>query len=438
VNCGKPYEPSFRFCNYCGHALPLKQAPLPKLSQNETIPLASAVSSQTASEYVDDHAPPTDAQIADQYVDHYSRMSDEELLKLAADKGQLRESAQRALTSEISRRGLVADVPTAKPDQTAYATMWDRFRAYFCDLVAVYFVVFGLYVLSGLLSTFGKGFLSESGDQAQVLFFIVLIPYMTISLAIFHTTIGKYVVGLEVASDTPVKSYPSFWRALLRESVGRLLSSLLFGAGYWMAIRDSKKQAWSDEIADTVVLRRSVSRKSRKVLSAFVALAFCADIGLVGLGLWVQDRQKRHDEWDKEVTSLSSQVVTARQAANDISSRSRNANDLREWQADMIEMIAALDNYDRLVDQYSQAAQRGIDENIASGDERHQMQVLLEVMNLRKQESAKERQEANLVVAFDPNRSNVADLKSELDLIDRDALVLESNAAAKMAEIGLK
>ena len=48
---------------------------------------------------------------------------------------------------------------------------------------------------------------------------------------------------------------PGFAKAFLREMVGKFLSSLVFGLGYFSVLWDKDKQAWHDKIAGTVVIK---------------------------------------------------------------------------------------------------------------------------------------------------------------------------------------
>ena len=94
VNCGKPYDPSHEFCNYCGHPVSHAQtqgAPTdpPSMTDTETTEF-------------------------EKYAENYSRMLGDELVRLSADISQLKQAAQRALASEISRRGLKDQPPIAE------------------------------------------------------------------------------------------------------------------------------------------------------------------------------------------------------------------------------------------------------------------------------------------------------------------------------------
>jgi hypothetical protein len=94
VNCGKPHDPSHQFCNNCGQ-------PLSQGQTQTTQPPPSPVADSEPAEIT-------------KFADVYSRMSGDELLRLSADLSQLRPGAQRALTSEIARRGLRDQQPMDK------------------------------------------------------------------------------------------------------------------------------------------------------------------------------------------------------------------------------------------------------------------------------------------------------------------------------------
>jgi hypothetical protein len=48
---------------------------------------------------------------------------------------------------------------------------------------------------------------------------------------------------------------PGFWRMVLREGIGKTVSGVFLGLGFFWAIWDKDNQAWHDKIAGTVVVR---------------------------------------------------------------------------------------------------------------------------------------------------------------------------------------
>ena len=94
-------------------------------------------------------------------------------------------------------------------------------------------------------------------------------PAVTIAT---RTTLGKYMLGIGLMSSDPEHPTPSAGRLLLRETVGRFVSAIWFGVGYWMALNSPQRQTWSDRMGHTFVVRKSTP----PVLRAALALALLA------------------------------------------------------------------------------------------------------------------------------------------------------------------
>lgn len=329
-------------------------------------------------------------------------------------------------------------VPSDAMVLPAYASLGDRLLAYVADLVVIYLIVFGLYFLSGVLGSFGKPFLSGTDLEGKALFWVALFVYMILSLAISHTTIGKYILGFEVASVGPSnRDYPSFWKIVLRETVGRVFSSFFFGVGYWRVPRDPKGQAWSDEISGTVVRSRAFNPILQRILTSFVVLTLISDVGLTIYGLEVQDRQKHHSEWQHQLSTISSDIGVSREAANELISR--KPKDLGEWQADMRQLLPVLEQYDAKLDAYRAALTKGQQDSlIMTEGERSRNLLLDQVANLRKQQNAKLREEANAVTDYDPRISDFNTLQAKLRSLDNDVSDLDHKASEMLATIGIK
>jgi uncharacterized RDD family membrane protein YckC len=66
-------------------------------------------------------------------------------------------------------------------------------------------------------------------------------------------TVGKMALGLRVVG--PDGGNPSFWRAALREEIGKLISAIVLCLGYLWMLWDGEQQTWHDKIAGTHVER---------------------------------------------------------------------------------------------------------------------------------------------------------------------------------------
>jgi uncharacterized RDD family membrane protein YckC len=95
----------------------------------------------------------------------------------------------------------------------------------------------------GLLAGFGTVCLAIAG-------YIVFLRFFRAR----GKTPGKAIVGIR-AADKRSGGLPGIARMLLRETLGKFVSGLLFGLGYFWAIFDRDSQAWQDKIAGTIVLK---------------------------------------------------------------------------------------------------------------------------------------------------------------------------------------
>jgi uncharacterized RDD family membrane protein YckC len=69
----------------------------------------------------------------------------------------------------------------------------------------------------------------------------------------YSSTPGKMLFGLKVVR-TKTGEKPDYMDALLREGVGKMLSMIIFGIGYFMVAFRSDKQALHDLFSKTTVL----------------------------------------------------------------------------------------------------------------------------------------------------------------------------------------
>lgn len=342
------------------------------------------------------------------------------------------EAADQAVPSGAESSQFLVSASTAP--LPVYATMSQRLGAYIADFIVIYLAVYCAYFVSAFI---GHPLPSENDLQYRGIWMLTLFVYMTIAQAAYHTTVGKYVLGLEVGSANSAQPYPPFGRILLRETVGRIASLLLWGAGYWVAVKHPRKQAWSDRMANTVVRVRSTNPVLRRALTAFLFVALIADVAGTAWGYYVQDRTNRYTALVKEEENLSTQISNARGKANQV--LTQQPKNLEEWQADMRELLAYLDQYDHHIDSIQTVYDRALNEGLtASEAEKNRIRVLQRVFQLRKQQSMKQREEANLVLQFDSAFDDSSALSSRLKLLDSDISALEHQASQMLAESGIR
>lgn len=113
--------------------------------------------------------------------------------------------------------------------------------------------------------------LSSSGPGGATLFSMLIV---TIGYGIFYlnllsqgTTPGKWLLGEKVVNKED-GGFPGLGRMLLREIVGKFVSGIFLGMGYFWAIFDPDQQSWHDKIAGTVVVTIPSSYSSEAVQPA--------------------------------------------------------------------------------------------------------------------------------------------------------------------------
>jgi hypothetical protein len=314
----------------------------------------------------------------------------------------------------------------------AYARLGSRFLAYLGDLAVIYF---GVITGAGIYALIKPFSITDAADR--LITYSALVLYMTIGQAIYHTTIGKYILGLEVRSSVYNDNYPGLGRILLRETLGRLFSSFFFGVGYWGSAKPPQYQAWSDRMADTVVCKRQTNRILSRALTAFVIMACIYDVGVF---IWshvqaqiASDRQS----FLKEYSVVTDELKLSREAANDLIAR--KVDNLEQWQNNMRGALQKLDTYDAQLKRVSNLIQQALSNNLlTAAGERDQFSVIVQVFELRGKQSSINRREAEMVIKHDSGTTDINMLISQIQLLDSDIESLDTQAKKLLATIGAK
>ncbi len=137
-----------------------------------------------------------------------------------------------------------------------YSGFWVRGAALLIDsfVIMIITIVIGLpigIVLSLLGVVLGPfGFIMQF--LVSILGLLIAWAYFIFMTYKFQATLGKMAVGAEVLGEDDKKL--SFGDVVLRETVGKFVSSFLFSIGYIMTAFTSKKQGLHDFIARSVVI----------------------------------------------------------------------------------------------------------------------------------------------------------------------------------------
>ena len=113
-------------------------------------------------------------------------------------------------------------------------------------------------LVGGCLSGFVTQLLVLTGTVRPESGWFVLVAlcwvYLVVPTARTGQTAGKRIMKIRVVDESG--KAPGFGRALLRETVGKFVSGLVFGLGYLWAL-GSQGRCWHDTIAGTRVLTSS-------------------------------------------------------------------------------------------------------------------------------------------------------------------------------------
>ncbi len=312
-----------------------------------------------------------------------------------------------------------------------YATMWRRFVAYLADTAIVYVIMISAYLVAGMA---GKS-TGSSETEAKIVYLLALFCYMVLAHALFHTTMGKYVAGLEVLSAQDGERYPSLGSVFLRETVGRVCAGLFLGIGYWLAIPDPRKQAWSDRLAKTLVCRRPTNRALRAAFCGFIVLGALLDGWMIGYGYYLEQQEKRRTALEQQVETLSTRIAAQRQSMNQLVSR--EPDDMPAWQNHMREMVKILGPYDKDLEHIDRAIGDGLQQELWHDAQADQYRALQQAFAMRRQQSAKLRQQAETILNYRPGSdeyefwSKLAKLESEIDRLNSQADRVLNDAGIK-------
>ena len=143
--------------------------------------------------------------------------------------------------------------------QREYASLSTRLSAMVIDGVLLFLSFLPILMISflaaGAVEPGGPEFLKT---LAMVLFLVLPIGFFW--FAIWNTiyrmgktgqSLGRKLTHIAVldAEGNPV----GFGRALLRETIGRFVSGIVFCLGYLNAFRDNRRQTWHDKMVDCYV-----------------------------------------------------------------------------------------------------------------------------------------------------------------------------------------
>lgn len=136
------------------------------------------------------------------------------------------------------------DDPYAGVSFNYYSARSSRSNATFDQrLIAMTIDILFLTVVLKVIST-----LLNSESDARNISPLVLVCYFVMTQWWFGCTLGKYLVGLRLEFEYP-RTTVGFFRLLLRETLGKFLSTIVLGLGFLTVLVSPQRTAWHDRLA---------------------------------------------------------------------------------------------------------------------------------------------------------------------------------------------
>ncbi|HEX2259918.1 MAG TPA: RDD family protein [Actinomycetota bacterium] len=139
---------------------------------------------------------------------------------------------------------------TTDPTIGKLATPGRRLGAYFLEF-AVLFIP--LFLVALFDAAFGRG--ERGGGAGPLVAGLVLLGYVIWALILFTRgqTPGKQLLKLRVVRANGQRA--GFGSMLLREFIGKLISTVIFMLGFIWILIDKDHQGWHDKLASTFVVQ---------------------------------------------------------------------------------------------------------------------------------------------------------------------------------------
>jgi uncharacterized RDD family membrane protein YckC len=161
---------------------------------------------------------------------------------------------------------IVPQAPSSEAGaEIRYAGFWARHAAHVIDnLIAIAISIALVFILP------------TEGIASSIINYIIIWMYYCIMTHRDGATVGKKAIGIRVVSEDTAKL--SWGTVILREVVGKLVSSIIFYIGYIMVAFTEKKQGLHDKIAGTLVIYKDPKHDSSALVTTVNILAFIVSI----------------------------------------------------------------------------------------------------------------------------------------------------------------
>lgn len=165
--------------------------------------------------------------------------------------------------------------PTTPVPQEKYAPFIYRWAALNLDQFLFALVMIVIAIFTGTLNQ------EEVGNNLGNVFSLLYVVYSVYFIKTKQATLGKQFFKLKVKVEDGAQV--GWGRAIIRESVGKLISYFVFCLGFVWSLWDKKKQTWHDKMVGTVVVQTEELSSGRKFLAYLFAfgLVLIAILGII-------------------------------------------------------------------------------------------------------------------------------------------------------------
>lgn len=170
-------------------------------------------------------------------------------------------------------------VPSVK-----YAGFWIRLLAAIIDGIVI--SVISIPIAAAFYFLSGNFFIEEVGMGSSMGFnflgYAISWGYYILMTDKYQATLGKKAMGIVVVAEDFSKI--PLGKIILRETVGKVVSGIIFGIGYIMAAFTSRKRALHDIISGTVVIYKEPGAKIHKgVIIGVVVACILFFVSIMGI-----------------------------------------------------------------------------------------------------------------------------------------------------------
>ncbi|HVK62736.1 MAG TPA: RDD family protein, partial [Bdellovibrionales bacterium] len=134
--------------------------------------------------------------------------------------------------------------------------MISRIAAFFIDSIVVWALAWPLRAFSSaVFGTFASGIFEFTANALSFLsWYVVVFAYYGWFYSKKGASPGKLLMGLQVIDSTD-GGHLTYWRAFFREAIGKWISMVPLGIGYFTAFFRSDRRALHDLLFDTAVVK---------------------------------------------------------------------------------------------------------------------------------------------------------------------------------------